>query len=79
MLTTDPKNDDNYTLIKLYKVQDDAAKCLDGSPAAFYYKKGRIDKYVIFFEGGGWCGDVSVNATLTQCLGRSKTTLGSSS
>ena len=32
-------------------------KCLDGSAPAFYYKPGKVKgKFLIYFEGGGWCG-----------------------
>ena len=34
------------------------AKCLDGSPAGYYLRAGsNTSKYLIFFEGGGWCYD----------------------
>ena len=35
------------------------ARCLDGSPAGFYYKKSKEypTKWHIHFEGGGWCWD----------------------
>eukprot|EP00435_Cladocopium_sp_Y103_P017605 s551_g4.t1 len=50
------------------------AVCLDGTPAAYYFQKGSgdgINKY-IHHEGGGWC------ESFDDCLGRSKTDLGSS-
>ena len=31
------------------------AKCLDGSPPSFYYKKGDSNNILINFQGGGWC------------------------
>lgn len=37
------------------------ALCMDGSRPAFYFRKGRndgIQKWHIFFEGGGWCYDL---------------------
>lgn len=52
------------------------ARCIDGSPGSYYYKKGfgsGIDKWIIFFEGGGWCYDME------KCRARSKEYLGSSS
>ena len=51
------------------------ARCIDGSTPAYYIRKGRdegANKWVIHFEGGGWCYD------LQACYLRSKTGLGSS-
>ncbi|KAK4434228.1 Pectin acetylesterase 11 [Sesamum alatum] len=34
------------------------AVCLDGSPAAYYFKNGSgdgVDNWLIYLEGGGWC------------------------
>ena len=56
-------------------VTDTNAKCIDGSSPAFYIKNGSdygINKWFVFFEGGGWC------YTLSDCLTRSKGRLGSS-
>lgn len=33
---------------------------------------------MIFFEGGGWCGDVDLQSTVENCYQRSLTDLGSS-
>ena len=55
--------------------QDSPAKCLDGSSPAYYFRHGSgsgINKWIVLFEGGGWCYD------LEQCYLRSKTVLGSS-
>ncbi|CAM9538437.1 unnamed protein product, partial [Ectocarpus fasciculatus] len=54
---------------------DPDARCLDGSPASYLYKKGfesGVDKWMIFFQGGGWCYD------LRMCFRRSQSRLGSS-
>lgn len=51
--------DETYDLIKLDTSNPDAI-CLDGTPAAFYFKRGASDKFLILFEGGGWCGDITV-------------------
>jgi hypothetical protein len=51
------------------------AKCIDGSSPSYYIRHGTgsgKQKWVIFFEGGGWCYN------LEQCYFRSKTRLGSS-
>lgn len=51
------------------------ARCIDGSTPAYYIRKGRdegVNKWVMHFEGGGWCYD------LQACYLRSKTGLGSS-
>ena len=61
--------------ITLHYVNHESAKCLDGSKPAYYYRPGHgegKDKWIVFFEGGGWCYD------LEQCYLRSKTVLGSS-
>lgn len=51
------------------------AKCLDGTPGAYYWRPGSGDgmkKWYIHHEGGGWCTD------LDDCKSRSGTDLGSS-
>lgn len=53
-----------YTLIKL--PTERGAKCLDGSPASIYVKNGRTDKFMIYFNSGGWCG--SYTTTLEEAL-----------
>ena len=54
----------------------DAAKsgavCLDGSPGGFYLRRGSANKWIVFHEGGGWCGSPN------NCLDRAGTSLGSS-
>ncbi len=62
---------------KKYVVHNSAntARCIDGSPPAYYHRSGfgdGKDRWIIFFEGGGWCYD------LEACALRSKTILGSS-
>merc|ERR1719309_1118772 len=48
------------------------AVCLDGSTPIFYYSKGRdATKYVLMFEGGGWCYDES------DCWSRQRSRRGS--
>jgi hypothetical protein len=49
------------------------AKCLDGSPGAYYsYRQENVDKWIVYIEGGAWC------FTPTGCAGRALTSLGSS-
>lgn len=48
------------------------ARCLDGSPPAFWLRRGESSLFTIFWEGGGWCWSQE------QCLGRSKGYLGTS-
>lgn len=64
----------NATLHSLGPSSGDA-KCIDGSPAAFYLRPGTgsgASKWVVFHEGGGWC------ISLSDCRARANTTLGSS-
>ena len=49
--------------------------CLDGSPAGYYIGEGNgsgADKWIVYQGGGAWC------YTEQDCLGRSKTMLGTS-
>lgn len=53
--------------------------CLDGTPGAYYISKGTDPhRFVIYFEGGGWCGSHDLASTTESCYGRSKGDLGSS-
>jgi len=52
-----------------------SARCIDGSRPVYYMRSGfgeGISKWVLYFEGGGWCYD------LESCFARSKSYLGSS-
>lgn len=52
----------------------DNAKCLDGTPALYYHRKGTgsgANKWFLHQQGGGWCYD------LGGCVGRAKGALGS--
>jgi O-palmitoleoyl-L-serine hydrolase len=46
--------------------------CLDGSPPGFYHRLTGSSKWVVFFQGGGWCYNEE------DCYKRSSTFLGSS-
>lgn len=59
-------------------LNDPRALCLDGSPGAYYLTPGDPTKILLFFEGGGWCGDDDLSSTVENCYQRSKTGLGSS-
>ena len=51
------------------------SRCLDGSPAGYFYAAGQgsgSNSYVIFLEGGGFCADP------ISCAARANTSLGSS-
>ena len=49
------------------------AKCLDGSPGAYYsYRQPNVDRWLIYVEGGAWC------FTAGSCASRAKGQLGSS-
>ena len=77
-LAAAPTSVDNGTgvLVKLEAaVAAPGARCLDGSPGAYYIRKGvgsGANKWYIHHQGGGWC------ESLDDCLGRSKGALGSS-
>ena len=72
------------TLVKLTAaVGTHGARCLDGSPAAYYFTKGSgsgADMWVVNLNGGGWCftesGEYSDGGN--SCWGRSGGSLGSS-
>eukprot|EP00931_Biecheleriopsis_adriatica_P120145 TRINITY_DN95279_c0_g1_i1.p1 TRINITY_DN95279_c0_g1~~TRINITY_DN95279_c0_g1_i1.p1 ORF type:complete len:414 (+),score=81.27 TRINITY_DN95279_c0_g1_i1:133-1374(+) len=52
----------------------DNAKCLDGTPALYYHRKGTgsgSNKWFLWQQGGGWC------YTEGACVARSKGSLGS--
>ena len=45
----------------------DSGKCLDGSQGAYYLSEGsgvNKTKFVLHFEGGGWCGGATLASTL---------------
>ena len=49
----------------LFLHEDQAAKCLDGSPSGLYYHPGKqSDKFIIYFEGGGLCRGDGLEQTL---------------
>ena len=68
-----------HTLNKVM-VEDPDAFCLDGTKPAYYVHEGDPNKFILSFEGGGWCGSAqaSRDATLENCFQRSKGALGSS-
>lgn len=50
------------TKFLFYKLTHPQAKCYDGSPGGFYYRKGigsGVDRWIIHLEGGGACGRVT--------------------
>lgn len=67
--------DSSDSLLKLTLLEN-TTHCLDGSPAGFYYSAPSSgdgnNKWVIFFEGGGYCADQD------SCMQRANTSLGSS-
>ncbi|MCB0369327.1 MAG: hypothetical protein KDD45_07700 [Bdellovibrionales bacterium] len=40
-------------------VNDPGALCLDGTKPAYYAIQGDPQKFVLSFEGGGWCGSAA--------------------
>ena len=58
---------------------DPKAKCLDGSSPAVYLHQGEEkDKFLIYFQGGGYCEGTTLSEVLDSCYQRSKSMLGSS-
>ena len=58
---------------------DPEAKCLDGSPGLLYIHQGsEKGKFMIHFEGGGFCAGMTLAETIDFCYNRTKTHLGSS-
>lgn len=57
------------------------AVCLDGSPGGYYWREGKgadRDKFLLVFNGGGWCvGNSTANGKL-NCASRATGKLGSS-
>jgi hypothetical protein len=50
---------------KIIHNTDPEARCLDGSPAMIYLHEGGLkDHIMIFFLGGGICGDITIEKTL---------------
>lgn len=69
----------NKQILKKVLLTDGRARCLDGTAGAYYISVGTDPKSVVmYFEGGGWCGDKDLSSTLENCYQRSKTPLGSS-
>ena len=56
------------------------AKCLNGSPYKFQYIKGfneGINNFIIYFEGGGYCGsELRPTTTIESCRKRALTSKG---
>jgi hypothetical protein len=67
-------NASKWDLVLLTEAAKTGAVCLDGSPGGYYIRRGmpQNKRWVIFFEGGGWCTDEQ------SCAGRAKGHLGSS-
>ena len=64
-----------YQVIMTQEAETNGAYCLDGSVPDFYYRSGSgdgINKFIIYLQGGGWCGSIE------NCVQRSGTYLGSS-
>lgn len=69
----DPTFAQGYFLTKEAEGTENA-RCLDGTPAVYYHRKGTgtgANKWYIHQQGGGWC------YTLDSCVGRSHGSLGS--
>lgn len=54
-------------------LDDPEALCLDGSPGVYYVHKGSSSKFLLNFEGGGWCGShLGIDETVENCYRRTK-------
>ena len=65
---------DNNTLSLRY-LNDTGARCLDGSPGGYYYRRGvgvDASKFMLIFIGSGWC------TSLQSCTARAMTAYGGS-
>ena len=68
--------------VKIIELPSSAsAKCLDGSNYRFQLIRGSgegIDKYILSFYGGGWCGSEvnSPSSTIEACRKRALTVAG---
>ncbi|KAM3216189.1 pectin acetylesterase 8 [Capsicum annuum] len=65
----------NITKTVVHSAVSKGAVCLDGSPPAYYFDPGfgdGVDSWIVQISGGAWCVNV------TDCIGRTKTQLGSS-
>ena len=74
---TSPQPLGEMTAVKLTPGQADqhGAKCLDGTPPAFRYRRGtgaNASRFIVFLEGGGWCFGAA------ECAGRAKSSIGTS-
>ena len=46
-------------------LKDPGALCLDGTPGAYYIHRGADpSRIILFFEGGGWCGEADLASTI---------------
>lgn len=63
-----------WKLVRLQATEQTGARCLDGSPGAYYIKNGvgvNASNFIFFQQAGGWC------ESLLDCAARSRSTLGS--
>lgn len=78
-----PKKSNKAYLRLFSKAEYPRARCLDGTSAGYYFREGQTEKFLVYFEGGGWCYDQncanpSKAGTLNDCWKRSQGRLGSS-
>lgn len=55
---------------KILFTNNTKAICLDGSPGGFYYRAGKVNKWLVFHQGGGWC------SSHDECRTRARSNLG---
>jgi len=72
-----PFSKSNFELRYLSEYIEEGAVCIDGSPGAYKYKPGKGDgqtKWMISFDGGGWCfNDKDCFRISQEPIGSSKT------
>ena len=69
----------DYILYNVNLTQYPHARCLDGTPGSYYFRKSsNTKKYFLFHEGGGWCspdvpftGGVGIDHCYNRSLGSS--------
>ena len=65
LLITSTSSSSIYKLVK--HDNDQNARCLDGTPSALYVSEGDHDNILVYFQGGGMCSGLTLQATIDNC------------